>query len=82
MEVFTLVLYSGMAIDAKVKIPRRKGMGVIFGYLLELIVEIWRFEFFLFSKFGEFGPFFPMKNPLHWWKSHNFSGQILATIRQ
>jgi hypothetical protein len=31
------------------------------GYLLELIINIWQFENFFFSKFGEFVPFFPWK---------------------
>jgi hypothetical protein len=41
------------------KVEKNPGSFYILGYLPELIVEIWRFEFFFFSKFGEFGPFFP-----------------------
>jgi hypothetical protein len=40
-------------------------------YLLELIIEIWQFEkIIIIQNFGEFGPLFPMKNSLNWWKSH------------
>jgi hypothetical protein len=41
------------------KVEKKLGFFYIFDYLLELIVEIWRFEIFFFSTFGEFGPFFP-----------------------
>jgi hypothetical protein len=41
------------------KVEKKLGSFYILGYLLELIVEIWQFEFFLFSKFGKYGPFFP-----------------------
>jgi hypothetical protein len=33
----------------------------ILGYLLELIIKIWKFGKVFFSKSGEFGPFFPLK---------------------
>jgi len=34
------------------------------GYLLELLVEIWRFFILFLSKSGELGPFFS-QNPLY-----------------
>jgi len=57
----------------KVGEKKNQDPSYILGYLLELIVKIWRFEF---SKFGEFfWTIFHMQNPLYWSKSH-FSGRI------
>jgi hypothetical protein len=41
------------------KVEKKPGSFYILGYLLELIVEIWRLEKKLFLKIGKFGLFFP-----------------------
>jgi hypothetical protein len=54
------------------KVEKKPASFYILGYLLELIVEIWRFEFFSFQNLANMDHF-PMKNPLYWLKLH-FSG--------
>jgi len=44
------------------KVEKNAGSFYILGYLLELIVDIWQFDFlfdFFILTFGEFGPNFP-----------------------
>jgi hypothetical protein len=54
----TSLANSGYVPNMKVENNQDRKFNIL-GYQLELSVEIWRFEFFLFfSKFGEFVPFF------------------------
>jgi hypothetical protein len=63
------------------KVEKNQDPSKFFGYLLELNVEIWRFEFFFLFRDLANLDHFSMKNPLYWSKSH-FSGGDLAKIRQ
>jgi hypothetical protein len=45
------------------EVGKNQNISKKFGYLLELIIKIWRLvEFYLFSKSDEFGPFFHGKS--------------------
>jgi hypothetical protein len=57
------------------KIEKKSESFYILGYLLELIIKIWRFGSYYFSKSDEFGTFFSMENPLYLSKSY-FSSRI------
>jgi hypothetical protein len=54
------------------KVGKKPESLYILGYLLELIIKIWQFEFSS-SNSGKFGPIFQKKNPLYNLKSY-FSG--------
>jgi hypothetical protein len=44
----------------EMKVEKKTGSFYILGYLLELIVEIWRFEFFFLFETWPIGTIFPM----------------------
>jgi hypothetical protein len=61
------------------KVEKNQNPSYILGYLLKLIIKIWRFGFF-FQSFVNLGHFFHGKNPMYRSKSY-FSGQNLAKFR-
>ncbi len=62
----------GYILDRKVE--RKKESLYILGYLLELIIKIWQFGFFILRS-NKFGPFFPWIFFFYTGQNHNFSVQ-------
>jgi hypothetical protein len=49
-----------------VKVQKKPGSFYILGFLLEIIVEIWQFEFFSYQNSVNLDHFSHEKNPLYW----------------
>jgi hypothetical protein len=73
----------GYILDMKVEKRKTRILLLILGYLLELIIKIWRFGLFFYYFYFEiwriWSFFLSMKNPLYRLKSY-FSGQNLTEL--